>query len=97
MTNNLKPGVYVVLPGGETEHWVPEEMDESAKYLGQALSNLVTFFQSQWLFLDQNQATWLAAAVVHSLPALLQENPEFLTELSQLAGHIKAGRHKNGR
>ena len=95
MTENLTPGVYVVLPGGKTEHWVPEEMNASARQLGHALGRLVTFFQDQWFSsLTQEEATMLAAAVIDSFPALLQENPDLLQELSQIAGEIKAGRYK---
>ena len=97
MANNLKPGVYVVLPGGETEHWVPEEMNEAAKKLGHSLAYLVEFFQAQWSALDQEDATLLAAAVIESFPSLLQDNPELLYQLSQVAGDIKAARYKYGR
>ena len=92
MTKELNPGVYVVLPGGETEHWVPEEMNEPAKRLGHALGDLVGFFQFKWSSLTHEDATLLAAAVVESLPTLLQDNPDLLQGLSQIADDIKAGR-----
>ncbi len=94
MTNNLNPGVYVVLSGGETEHWVPDQMNDAAKQLGYSLAQLVAFFQSQWSFLSQEEATVLAAAVVYSFPVHLQDNPELLLGLSQLAADIKASRHE---
>lgn len=94
MTNNLNPGVYVVLPGGETEHWVPESMNEAAKQLGYSLARLVEFFQAQWPSLSDEEASLLASAVIDGFPILLRDNPDMLQELSQITGDIKAIRYK---
>ncbi|AFY43639.1 hypothetical protein [Nostoc sp. PCC 7107] len=80
----------VVTP--ETILFASPEMNSAAEQASWRLGEFVDFLDALDPKLERHESTLLAAAIIQSLPELINTNPELQAGIKQLAQEIRANR-----